>query len=91
MNINISQELRQCMYMNESGKEMRALLHFIYPKSWTHGSGITIGSAPAGQETDAFAVIELESGAVIHAYLCQIRMLDSEDMFNEYCWEDLEN
>lgn len=33
----------------------------------------------------------LESGAVIHAYLCQIRMLDSEDMFNEYCWEDLEN
>lgn len=75
--------LRPCVYReNKDSEEARALLHFIYPKSWTHGAGATIGSAPAGQATHATAVVELEDGSIVEARLWQIKMLDSEVEFN---------
>ena len=76
-------QLRPCIYRENKDKdEVRALLHFIYPKSWTHGAGVTIGSAPAGQATHATAVVELEDGSIVEARLWQIRMLDSGVEFN---------
>lgn len=75
--------LRPCMYLEaKDSEEARALLHLIYPKSWTHGAGLTIGSAPAGQETHASVVLELEDGSIVEAGLWQIRMLDSLVEFN---------
>lgn len=80
-------QLRPCMYReNKDHDEVRALLHFIYPKSWTHGAGLTVGSAPAGQATHATAVVELEDGKIIDAYLWQIRMLDSQIEFKNITW-----
>lgn len=91
----ITPQLRPCMYReNKDCDEVRALLHFIYPKAWTHGAGLTIGSAPAGQATHATAVVELEDGKIVDAHLWQIRMLDSklefENVFSFSTKEDAE-
>lgn len=86
MDIKISQQLRPCIYNDGVNGDVHALLHFVYPKSWTHGAGATIGSAPAGQETHAAAAIELEDGRMLDARLYQIKMLDSEFEFKDREW-----
>jgi hypothetical protein len=85
-----TQQLRPCIYNNGADGDVHALLHFIYPKSWTHGAGITIGSASAGQETHAYAVIELEDGTIIDVPIRRIRILNYGE-FDEYCWKELKN
>lgn len=69
-------------------EEHNGLLLDIGFRMWTHGSGITIGSFSAGQESHPCAIVELENGEIRACDLDCLRMLDSAGLFKEYCFHD---
>lgn len=69
-----------------SGK--RALLHFFFVHAWTHGAAATIGGFSAGQETMACALVEYQSGDVDYVGARAVHLLDSDDTFKQYSFEE---
>lgn len=79
MEIQVRNELRPCTAMGE-----RALLHFFFVHTWTHGASATIGGFPAGQENRPCALVEYEDGRIEAVSTDSVRMLDSAELFSEF-------
>lgn len=84
MEIQVKPELRPCIVRQEG----RALLHGFFVKAWTHGASAMIGGFSAGQETVPMALVEFEDGRVDSVVVDAVRMLDSKELFSEYCFEE---
>ena len=79
--INFSDDGRPCKVLRFDGDGKRALwvnglCHMIYVRSWTH-MAILAGDA-SGQESYAFAAVELEDGTMFNTRIDNVRLLDSK-------------
>ena len=78
-------EPRPCIVRQEG----RALLHGFFIHSWTHGASAMIGGFSAGQESVPMALVEFEDGRVDAVAVDAVRMLDSAQVFSEYCFDEV--
>lgn len=69
-----------------SGK--RALFHFFFVHAWTHGAAATIGGFSAGQETRPAALVEYQNGDVDFVGARAVHLLDSDELFKHYIFEE---
>lgn len=83
MELQVKMEMRPCIAMGK-----RALLHFAFVHTWTHGASATIGGFPAGQESRPCALVEYEDGSLDAVAADSVRMLDSKELFSEYRFEE---
>lgn len=72
-----------------SGK--RALLHTFFVHAWTHGAAATIGGFSAGQETKPCALVEYQNGDVDYVGARAVHLLDSDEVFRKYSFEEESN
>lgn len=77
-------DLRPCIVNGHK----RALLHFFFVRAWTHGESAMIGGFTAGQEAHPSALVEYEDGSMDTLEPQRVRMLDSADLFAEYCFTE---
>lgn len=68
------------------GEEHKGLLLDIGFRMWTHGAAINIGGFTAGQESHPCAIVELEDGEIRACDLDCLEMLDTKQVFREYCF-----
>lgn len=61
--------------VEHGGATRRAVCHGFGFKAWTHAAAITVGGFPAGQESMAVAIVELEDGSLFEAPLKDVTML----------------
>lgn len=54
------------------------------------GRAIMAGDA-SGQESDAYAAVELEDGTLLDTPIAQVRLLDSKKKFSQYYWGDADD
>lgn len=66
----------------------RGLLHMFGCVAYTHQEGATIGSLPVGQEMQPCGVVEFEDGEVKSVPVFRLKMLDSAELFEEYCFTE---
>lgn len=88
--VNISEDGRPCKVLRSDGERVlwvNGLCHMIYVRSWVH-MGIMAGDA-SGQESDAFAAVELEDGTLANEPITNVRLLDSREKFAQYHWGDV--
>lgn len=85
--IKISPEMRPCL-LGDGESKRRALLHCFGFKAWTHGAAVIIGGFPAGQESHAMAVVELESGEVLEVPVIEVTMLDTREKMDGMAWPE---
>lgn len=83
---------RPCKVLRFEGEHalwVDGLCHMIYVRSWVH-MGIMAGDA-SGQESDAFAAVELEDGTMFNTRIANVRLLDSKEKFAQYYWGDVDD
>lgn len=83
---------RPCKVMSSDGEHVlwvNGLCHMIYVRSWIH-MGIMVGDA-SGQESDAFAAVELEDGKMFNTRIANVQLLDSKEKFAQYYWGDVDD
>lgn len=84
---DIMKGARPCI-VTIKGEEHRGLLLDIGFRMWTHGAAISVGGFTAGQESHPEAIVELENGEIKALDLYHLRMLDSAEVFKEYCFSE---
>lgn len=82
------ENLTPCFVFRKRGEKERALLIGFYQEAWTHGAGISIGSAPAGQAARPVAVVLLESGDVETVHAGDVTIDGVKGLFEQYAWFD---
>ena len=82
---NFAGEARPCLFGDGEHKH-RGLFHGFVTEAWTHGASASIGGLPAGQESHPVAIVEDERGKLFKLPLCEVTLLDSQKLFNEYYW-----
>ena len=82
---NFAGEERPCLF-GDGEHRFKGIFHGFATEAWTHGASISIGGFPAGQECHTYAIVEDESGKLLKLQLCEVTMLDTQKLFNEYCW-----
>ena len=90
--VNFSEDGRPCKVLCSDGEHVlwvNGLCHMIYVRSWVH-MGIMAGDA-SGQESDAFAAVELEDGMLFNTRIDNMRLLDSKKKFAQYYWGDADD
>lgn len=88
--VNFSEDGRPCKVRRFEGERAfwaNGLCHMIYVHSWVH-MAIMAGDA-SGQESDAFAAVELEDGTLANEPITNVRLLDSREKFAQYHWGDV--
>ena len=66
----------------------KALLHLFFVYTWTHGESAMIGGFPAGQESKPVALVEYPDGSIETVYAGGVQMLDSDEVFKHYSFEE---
>lgn len=86
--LQIVNTLRPCYYQNQNkgSQKLKALFHQLATIQRPVPGGLTIGSAPGGQLSTVYAVIELENGTIRYVDPYEITFLDNP--FGDYCWPD---
>lgn len=59
--------------------KLEAVCHRLYVRQWTHGEAITVGGFPAGQESEAFALVEYDDGELDTVPARSVRFTDRGD------------
>ena len=75
-----------CQNHNKGSQKFKALFHQFITIQKPIPGGLTIGSAPGGQLSTVYAVIELENGTIRYVDPYEITFLDNP--FCDYCWPD---
>ena len=80
--------LRPCYWQshNKGSRKFKALFHQLVTIQRPVPGGLTIGSAPGGQLSTMYAVIELENGTIRYVDPYEITFLDNP--ISDYCWPD---
>lgn len=86
--LQIVNTLRPCYYQNQNkgSQKLKALFHQLTTIQRPVPGGLTIGSAPGGQLSTVYAVIELENGTIRYVDPYEITFIDN--LFGDYCWPD---
>lgn len=86
--LQIVNTLRPCYYQNQNkgSQKLKALFHQLTTIQRPVPGGLTIGSAPGGQLSTVYAVIELENGTIRYVDPYEITFIDNS--FGDYCWPD---
>lgn len=87
-NVEVENKLRPC-YVEKNikdAKKVKALFHRWVILQEVIGSGLTIGSAPGGQISKCYALIELEDGSMRYIYPSDITFIDHP--FTDYSWPE---
>ena len=64
----------------------RGLLHMFGCVAYTHSAGATVDSLPAGQVMQPCGVVEFKDGEVKAVPVFRLKMLDSAELFEGYCF-----
>lgn len=83
MELQDKSKLRPCI---ADGR--RGLLHMFTCVAYTHPAGATVDSLPAGQEMHPCGVVEFDDGEVKSVPVFRLKMLDSAELFAEYCFTE---
>lgn len=80
--------LRPCYWQSDDkgSQKFKALFHQLITIQKPVPAGLTIGSAPGGQLSIVYAVIELENGTIRYVDPYEITFIDNS--FGDYCWPD---
>lgn len=89
-NLEVGPKLRPCYWKTylKSSRKFKALFHQFITIQQPIEGGLTIGSAPAGQLSMVYALIELEDGTLRYVSPYEITFLDNP--FTDYAWPEEE-
>ena len=71
-------DVRPCVVESVDHK-LDALCHMLFVKSWTHGESALIGGFSAGQESEAFALVEYNDGKLETVPARDVKFTDRTD------------
>lgn len=90
--VNFSDDGRPCKVLRFEDRRafwVNGLCHMIYVRSWIH-KAFMVGDA-SGQESDAFAAVELEDGTLVNEPITNVRLLGSKEKFAQYHCGDVDD
>lgn len=87
MEVKVCQSVRPCYVQQDKGNT-KALFYGWFNQAWTV-EAILVGTVP-GQIKRVFGLVEYEDGTCQKVQVEQIKFLDSELFFNDYCWDKVE-